>query len=624
MENNDLQGINNAPVEPVAPVAPVTPVEPVAPVAPVQPVAPVEPVAPVAPVQPVTPVEPVAPAAPVAPVAPVEPVAPVQPVAPVAPVQAAAGPVQPAAPVQPVAPMAPAQPAPVAPQEKKKGSKLPIILIIIVLLIAIGVGVFFLFRKNASKPKTIVDSSIGLLFDKSETFKKELQERFKFDYKKETIQNNGTFSINFNGSEGQYKDITQIGKLSLAYDSVISIPKKQMSFSLKYLENDKSILGGDVYYKENKIYFQSTDLINQVYYIALPEDIDFDKFLEENIKSITFDSYDKIIAKLEEYVKKSVKEEYLVQEKGDYKVDGQDIKGLKTSFDLTSARLIDMENDIIKSALEDDEFIKLIGELTDTPETTIREELEEVKKANENELKNATGDVIVTFNIYSNEMGKYLALEIIEDKETVLTSVDKDGVNTIKLTVEETPINLDFSGGIDFAPDKKEEEVNCIGGDETNCMTVGETAPKGEKVTYTLTLDSKNKVGTLTYKDQSIKITKTTNGYTFDAKFQGLTVSGEFTDEMKNKKEDLGLKTNITMGELKVNLEAKQSVEIVDKVKELDTSNAKDFNKVSDADAELIMVNLEKKINESPLLSGLFQMMEPTSQYDYDEDDWDF
>ena len=604
MDNNELQGVST-PIENGQPVTPVTPVEPVAPVAPVASQAPAAPVQPVAPVAPVTPVAPVAPQAPVAPVAPVQPVAPVVP----------------ETPVQPVAPAAPAAPTPEAPQGEKKKSMLPIILVIVVALIAIGVGGFFVYRANASKPKKIVDSSIDLLFSKSETFKKELKERLKFDYKTQTVSNSGTISLNFTGSTGDYASLAEMGKVTVAYDTVVSVPSKKFSVGLRYLEDDKNIIGGDLFYKENKIYLQSTDLINQVYFVNLPKEIDLDKFLEENIKSVSYDNYDKIIKKLETYVQKSIKEDYLKQENGTYKVDGQEIKGLKTSIDVTPARAIDMADDIIDFALDDDEFIKLVSEVSNTPETKVREELTESKKKNEESLKKATGDVLATVNIYSTDMGKYLALEIIAKNKTVLTSVEKDDVNTIKLYTEQ----YDFGS--------LEDQTDCIGGgDDTDCLEPSTQAPEKKEVVYVLTIDNKSNTATLTLSEkETIKIIKTTNGYKFDANLDGLTVSGEFTDEMSDGKEKMSLNGSVGFDKFKGNLEFKQTVSTTDKVKEMDTSSAKDFEKLSEADLELIDVNLEKKIKSSKVLNMIYQsieqqmeMMNQYDDYELEDDDFDF
>ena len=63
----------------------------------------------------------------------------------------------------------------------------------------------------------------------------------------------------------------------------------------------------------------------------------------------------------------------------------------------------------------------------------------------------------------------------------------------------------------------------------------------------------------------------------------------------------------------------------------MDTSSAKDFEKLSEADLELIDVNLEKKIKSSKVLNMIYQsieqqmeMMNQYDDYELEDDDFEF
>ena len=554
----------------------------------------------------------------------------VAPVAPVAPAPAAVDPYA----AQPAAP-APVAPAPV---EGKKKSKLPIIIIILVLLVALGVGGFFVYKSIASKPKNILDSSIDLLVNKSLFAKNELKERLKFDYKKETIESSGNFSISFEGSTGDFEALADLGKVGIDYDTVISIPNKQLSASLAYKEGDSKIISGEAFYKDKKIYYQFPDLIKQAFYEEVPEEIDIDKILDESIKSVSFENYDKLVEKMTIFLKKSIKEEYLVQESGSYKVDGVDVKGLKTSFDLSQVRLIDIENAYLKQMSEDDEFLKLLSEFIPTiSKEEFKKEMEETIKSNDEALKNATGDVIGTINIYSTDLGKFLALTVVAKEngknEEVLTSVTVDDINTTKIYAEvSTPNIASFNT---LLPKEESMITNCID-DPTGMTNCGgaevQPRPVTEKKTIEIKTDNKNKVTEIKVDKLLVKIAKVSNGYSFNFESNGLVVNGTLTFDYKDKNEKEDFKLDIKNENVKVAITANGETKLADGIKTFDVSNAKKMQELTQEEAQTMNTNLGLRLITSKVYTVITKNLQQTItqqqqpnpyDYGYEEEDYD-
>ncbi len=541
----------------------------------------------------------------------------VAPVAPAEPTPAAVDPyaAQPAAPVEP-APVAP------APVEGKKKGKLPIIIIIVVLLVALGVGGFFVYKSIVSKPKNILDSSIDLLVNKSLLAKNELKDRLKFDYKKETIESSGSISISFEGSTGEFKTLADLGKVGIDYDTVISIPNKQFSASLAYKEGDNKIVSGEAFYKDKKVYYQFPDLIKQAFYEEIPEEIDIDKILDESIKSVSFENYDKIVEKMAIFLKKSIKEEYLVQESGSYKVDGVDVKGLKTSFDLSEVRLIDIENAYLKQMSEDEEFLKLLTEFIPTiSKEEYKKEMEETIKSNDEALKNATGDVIATVNIYSTDLGKFLALTAINKEdgknEEFITSVTVDDVNTTKIHAEVSTNKL-ASFNLSLSTEDESMITNCIDdptGLTNNCGGgVTQPSPVAEKKTIEIKTDNKNKVTEIKVDKIVVKFAKVSNGYSFNFDADGLVVNGTLTFDYKDKNEKEDFKLDIKSEGIKVALAANGETKLADGIKTFDVSNAKKMAELTQEEAQTMNTNLGLRLLTSKVYTVIIQELQKQMQ----------
>ena len=517
--------------------------------------------------------------------------------------------------VTPVEPVAPA-PAPqtveqVTTETQKKKSKLPIIIILLVLFVGLGVGGFFLYKKAASNPKTIVNKSIDTLFASTSSFKDIASKAISFDLKKDTVEIAEKLSLSFEGSKGEYASLAELGKIGLNSNTVVSIPKKQISISGAYLENDNSLINLDTFIKDNKFYFKLPDVTNDVYYITLPEDFNLDEIFDEyNKDAFDAEKIDKVINKINEYLKKSIKDEYLKQESGSFNVDGVDVKGIKTSINLSEKRILNIEKDVISLMLEDNEFIDLVSSMSGSEKDDFKKSLTDTKTSCDEALSEASDEITFVINVYTTDMGGYLALDIVSKEEgkdtTIFTSVSKDGVTTNKIEFSYTPMCYD---------------ENCSSNDI--------------KIVLLLVNDSKNKTVTLSVKQDnkelaSAKISEIDNGYSFDFNYEDFKLNASYTDIVKNDVKNTNAKFDLNGGDLKANLSIDTETKKAEIPKEFDTTNAKDANNLTEEEANKFVEAISKKLENSKIFQMLYSYTEQMSQqyddydytidYDYDDD----
>lgn len=486
---------------------------------------------------------------------------------------------------------------------KKKNSA---IFVVLILVIGIGIGGFFLFKKSATNPKKVINASVNTLFEKALKIEKEIKEKIKFDYKKDALESNGAMELSVSGLEKMSSDFPNPLKLSINYDVNINLPQKELYADLTYLEDNNKIINSQMLLKNKDMYLKLDEIENGLFSIPVPEEINIDEIFDQLLDTISTENYIKMIRKLKTYIINSIKDEYLTQKKGSYTVDNTTINGIRTSIDISEVRLINIENSILRAMIADEEFLDIYTKLISNIEKEeFKKYMEEYLKMNEEAIPEASSEITSSINVYISNTGKFLAFDVVSAGKTYLTSVEKKGVNTIKLNIE--------------IPTFNSEDLNCMDENDTDCFE--NSLFDFKPITAVLTLDSNNKIAKFEVNNISAEISEIIDGYKFNFKSDDMNISGSYKEQYKNKTQkneiEISFEQNYEIdnkkNKINVSLKANSNTNVIDQIKSFDISKAKKVEELTEQEGNKLLEDLYAKLENSKMIKMIIENQEAAS-----------
>ena len=300
-------------------------------------------------------------------------------------------------------------------QEKKKGnSKVGVLIAILLILVLALIGVIatkFIFE-NQNPVKALVTNTFEYLEGNI----------------KDYSQVSGTFALKVNGNSND-NDANEIfamlNKIDLEGTYGVDLDNKIISLDLKSNYDKEKLLNLNLYAE------------NGIGYVYL-EDI-YDKYIKTDIenyddmfKKTNKEDYKVILKSMNKAINKSLKDDYFETSKET--VDGK--KLTKTKLNLSTENQETLKNDILKSLLEDSEFLKSAATITEKTEDEIKENIQ-------NKIDTKIEGNGETLTIYT-EGNKFVKLELKQESDTMEITKESDDVYNYSITSD----NETYSGTI--------------------------------------------------------------------------------------------------------------------------------------------------------------------------------
>ena len=320
-------------------------------------------------------------------------------------------------------------------QEKKKGSsKVGVLIAILLILVLALIGVIatkFIFE-NQNSVKALVTNAFEYL-----------EGNIK-DYSKVS----GTFDLKVNGNstDNDANEIfAMLNKIDLEGTYGVDLDNKIISLDLKSNYDKEKLLNLNLYAE------------NGIGYVYL-EDI-YDKYIKTDIenyndvfKKTNKEDYKVILKSMNKAITKSLKDDYFETSKET--VDGK--KLTKTKLNLNTENQETLKNDILKSLLEDSEFLKSTATITEKTEDEIKENIQ-------NEIDTKVEGSGATLTLYT-EGNKFVKLELKQESGTIEITKESDGIYNYSITSN----NETYSGTIKVTKQNENTTVSFSVKDSTN------------------------------------------------------------------------------------------------------------------------------------------------------------
>lgn len=302
---------------------------------------------------------------------------------------------------------------------KKKG--FPVWIIFVILLLAvIGGGVYYFMVIDT--PQNIFK---GLLDSKLFGIKLEAYEQSTIDFEG---------NVKLMSSDEDMKQVFDIiNKISVKGSIGEDYKNKTFFVNLEPSYESKKLLGINAYYENSNIYLESKDIYDKVLKSELPEEtVEMINQLFENENK---EDVETIISSLKKSLSSALEN---VQNKKEYvKLDKNYVK--KVSILIEAQTLVD----VYKSLANDSDFLSSLSKLTETPQSDIKESLEDEIEYNE-DLEEGDYEPIKISLYLSIITNKFYKAEII-DEEVMITVEQEDDVFSYKLYDEDDIIQLEGS-----------------------------------------------------------------------------------------------------------------------------------------------------------------------------------
>lgn len=301
---------------------------------------------------------------------------------------------------------------------KKKG--FPVWIIFVILLLAvIGGGVYYFMVIDT--PQNIFK---GLLDSKLFGIKLEAYEQSTIDFEG---------NVKLMSSDEDMKQVFDIiNKISVKGSIGEDYKNKTFFLNLEPSYESKKLLGINAYYENSNIYLESKDIYDKVLKSELPEEtVEMINQLFENENK---EDVETIISSLKKSLSSALEN---VQNKKEYvKLDKNYVK--KVSILIEAQTLAD----VYKSLANDSDFLSSLSKLTETPQSDIKESLEdEIEYIEEYQEDYGPIKISLYLSIITN---KFYKAEII-DEEVMITVEQEDDVFSYKLYDEDDIIQLEGS-----------------------------------------------------------------------------------------------------------------------------------------------------------------------------------
>lgn len=306
--------------------------------------------------------------------------------------------------------------------------------IVILALIAFGVYYFFFKTNPTDVLKDVINDAYT---DFSSDLKKIEKEKIDFDILNDSFKIDGDLALS-GKTAGDLKD----DKINFSVGFDYHNKKGEVSANL--LENNKSLLDGNIYLKNNHYYLESPSLLTNTYDLGeydFTENFDLseiESYLNNN-KTILSD-IDYIVASFKDALLNSLNKDNLKQEKTTIKVNDKEVKVNKISYSITNENVRNLLQNITDNIGNNTELLNKISKLLDVKVDDIKDTLNNIKNSDVD-----LGNKEWEFNIYTKGIVNNFAGIELKNKVGLLAYYkdDKDAYGIIENKDSDEAIKLE-------------------------------------------------------------------------------------------------------------------------------------------------------------------------------------
>ena len=292
--------------------------------------------------------------------------------------------------------------------DNNKKSKKSVLLILAIVIVVIGIGLAGTGVFLLSKPKAVFQESYNYLTKGIKSLG--LSDNSTLDIlDKDKIKVENKINVNLDQSLGL--GITNLDlNMHVMNDRTTNTSKVYLDSKL---ENQK-LLEFVSYLKEDKLYLTVTDIFDKYYYT----DIDTNSLAEE----LTIEDMELLVGIVKNSLKKVITDEKFEKEKTTTSVDGIEESVTKLILRVDDKLLSDIIVEVVYGIKADEKALEILTNLSSVTKEELIKSLDEIVT----EVKETTGETLLTYNIYYKNINDIKKLEILSGTTIVTYSANND------------------------------------------------------------------------------------------------------------------------------------------------------------------------------------------------------
>lgn len=284
-------------------------------------------------------------------------------------------------------------------RKMKKGVKVLITLIIILVLIIGGILVYFKFIKASAE-----DIYMGLIKDFDSDVTEQLNDEMKNT--ESALAQSGTISLFTN-----MKDYEVLNNTSLSYAMAGDAKDKSVLASVKYKENNKNVLGANIYLKDKKLYIDSKEIFSKT---LVYNDIPTNSNISMGNSKDDIENAKYFVNKTNRYLENALKNAKYKTEYGKIDVNGKKALVQKNIMLIDSTSANKIKDEFLKNVKNDEKFIEILG-IANSDKEDFEKALDEMTKSDiSKDIKNIK--IEIDTNLITN---KFLKANMLYEQEKV-------------------------------------------------------------------------------------------------------------------------------------------------------------------------------------------------------------
>ena len=445
--------------------------------------------------------------------------------------------------------------------ETKSGKKKSNGLIIIILLIAlIAIGVFVYFRFFSLTPKKAYNV---LLEEYQTTTQKLLNNSF-------TEIDDGFYeTLDFTIDTNLFGDTLNIALNSI---SAVDINNHKLQFDVTYSDNNKATINAKAFIDNNKLYINSSKIYNNTIYFDGVDYIDFDSLVGKTPQDYVY-----IINKVNNALVKSLDNATYSKENTTISLFDNNEKVVDNIMVINSENINTISNSFFNQLLNDDKFITLCSELFSYEKDDLIEELTDMKN---DDL--SIYDFNIQVHLYTKAFSNTVVGIDLKEKEKLVVSFRKN----------DTQLEISNNGYLIKATTNDQKTYDFVIEQNNKQIATGK---------YTTISDTEKELS-FTVNDITVKFnvnyTKETNGFSYK------------------------IAASVNYDDYYFNISATSSIDYSKTVDSFNTSNARNYNSLSDNEKNIIFDNISNIFDGTVIqdLIDSFTGNDIEDYYNYDEE----
>lgn len=444
--------------------------------------------------------------------------------------------------------------------DNNKKSKKSVLLILAIVIVVIGIGLAGTGVFLLSKPKAVFQESYNYL---TKGFKSlGLSDNSTLDIlDKDKIKVENKINVNLDQSLGL--GITNLDlNMHVMNDRTTNTSKVYLDSKL---ENQK-LLEFVSYLKEDKLYLTVTDIFDKYYYT----DIDTSSLAEE----LTIEDMELLVGIVKDSLKKVITDEKFEKEKTTTSVDGIEESVTKLTLRVDDKLLSDIVVEVVYGIKVDEKALEILANLSSVTKEELIKSLDEIVT----EVKETTGETLLTYNIYYKNINDIKKLEILSGT-TIVTYSANNGNYRLKVIDDDAEVE-ELSLLVVEQDNNYNITLNTLSYSITGKLLKNE---KKYNLTLNMTDNRNNNLGTLVV------------DYLYTSNVQDKLVVTYQKDGVNYVK--VTVDSKITFGE---------------GISVPDMSNAKSIDAMTEEEANIIMTNLQNHQVIGPIISMFMQSNDDT------------